>query len=132
MVLVSRSWWSLRDTAKAVEHAAHTLLLVISAAYKISRSGGPKTRVMKVLVYEAHKVFSHIKERRKMEENHRTMRISGRQRGFTGQKRTFAASSPDIRIREDCDIVEKLGQEVKILVTATSVEALRAEELKRY
>ena len=67
-----------------------------------------------------------------MEEDHRTLRISGRQRGFTGQKQTFTASTPDSRIREDCEIVEKLGQEVKILVTATSVEALRAEELKRY
>ena len=35
-------------------------------------------------------------------------------------------------LREDCDKVEKLGEEVKILVAATSVEAMRADELKRY
>jgi len=56
-----------------------------------------------------------------MDANHRTLRISGRKRDFTGQKQTFAASTPDSRLRDDCDIVEKLGENVKILVTATSV-----------
>jgi len=37
-----------------------------------------------------------------------------------------------MRLREDCDIVEKLGEEFKILVAATSVEAMRPDELKRY
>jgi len=67
-----------------------------------------------------------------MEANHRYLRISGRKRGFTGRNQTFLAETPDIRLRDDCDIVEKLGEEVKILVAATSVEAMRAEELKRF
>ena len=52
--------------------------------------------------------------------------------GLTRQKQTLAASTPDYRLREDCDIIEKLGEKVKLLVTATSVQAMRAEELKAY
>lgn len=68
LLLVVRSYWSLRDTAKAVENAAHTLLLVLSAAYKMSRIGGVKSRAMKVLVWEAHKVMRCISERRMREQ----------------------------------------------------------------
>ena len=57
-----------------------------------------------------------------MEEKHRrTLRLSERKIDFTRQKQTFAASTPDSRLRDDCDIVEKLGENVNILVTATSV-----------
>jgi len=60
MQLVLKSWWSLRDTAKAVEQAAHTLLLVLSAAYTISIRCALKASVMKVIVYDAHKAFCRI------------------------------------------------------------------------
>jgi len=53
MRLVVKSYHEFMDTAKAVEQAAHTLHLVLTAAYKIGRLGGVKFRAMKFLVMEA-------------------------------------------------------------------------------
>jgi len=53
MRLIVKSYHELMDTAKAIEQAARTLHLVLTAASKISKLGHVKSRAMNALVMEA-------------------------------------------------------------------------------
>jgi len=56
--LVVKTWYGLKDSATLIERAAHTLHMVLEAAYKVSRIGGEKSRAMKVLVLKSVEDYS--------------------------------------------------------------------------
>ena len=100
--LVVKTWQSLKDSATLIESAAHTLHMVLQAAYTIGRKGGGKFGAMKVLVsksVEDNKImFSECKK--SYEARPRVARGSSvRRQDLRCQRKSSMPSLPDLRLR---------------------------------